>query len=188
MQVDGSPVAYTNNTSGNAISVQLTTKVTTSSKLTVLFDADAPTTEDLTGVNFISTVDDSGSGEAAQATTEGNGDGNAGDNNSWTVTTTGGGGGGGGSCLAVDGIASTGSTTTASMTISHATAGNDRLMLVGISLDNNNDETVTSVTYNSIALSFVGSETQSNDAHVEIWQLTEANGLPTGTHDVDITF
>ncbi len=33
-------------------------------------------------------MDDSGTGDAAQSTTEGNGDGDAGDNNSWTVTTT----------------------------------------------------------------------------------------------------
>ena len=91
VQVDGSGVAYTNNTSGNDISVDLTTKVTATSKITVLFNANAPTTEDLTGVTFLSTVDDSGTGDAAQATTEGNGDGDAGDNNSWTVTTTDGG-------------------------------------------------------------------------------------------------
>ena len=188
VQVNGGPVAYTNNTSGNTISIDLTTKVTVSSKITIVFDADAPTAEDLTGANFLSTVDDWATADAAQATTEGNGDGDAGDSNSWTVTTTGGGGGGGGSCLAVDGNASTGSTTTSSMTISHTTAGTDRLMIVGVSIDNNQDETVTSVTYNSIALTFVGSETQSNDAHVEIWQLSEAGGLPTGTHDVDITF
>ena len=66
----------------------MTTKVTASSKLTVLFTADAPSTQDLVGVNFISTVDDSGTGYAAQATTEGNGDGDAGDLNSWTVTTS----------------------------------------------------------------------------------------------------
>ena len=91
VQVDGSGVAYTDNTSGNAISIDLTTKVTASSKITVLFNSDAPTTQDLTGVDFTSTVDDSGTGDAAQATTEGDGDGDAGDNNSWTVTTTDGG-------------------------------------------------------------------------------------------------
>ena len=56
MQVDGSTVAYTDNTSGNAISVDLTTKVAARSKITVLFDSDAPTTQDLTGVTFLSTV------------------------------------------------------------------------------------------------------------------------------------
>ena len=46
------------------------------------------------GVNFTSTVDDSGTaGVAAQATTQGNGDGDAGDNDSWKVTTTNGAGG-----------------------------------------------------------------------------------------------
>ena len=88
VQDDGVGVAYTDNTSGNAISVDLTTKITASSKITVLFDSDAPTTHDLTGVNFTSTVDDSATGDAAQATTEGNGDGDAGDSNSWKVTTT----------------------------------------------------------------------------------------------------
>jgi len=68
--------------------VDLTTKVTTSSQITVLFDADAPTSQDLTGVTFLSTVDDSATGDAAQATTQGDGDGDAGDANSWTVTTT----------------------------------------------------------------------------------------------------
>jgi len=88
VQVDGSPVAYTNNTVGNAISVDLTTRVTASSRITVLFSADAPTTQDLTGGSFRSTVDDSGNADAAQSTTEGDGDGDAVDANSWTVTTT----------------------------------------------------------------------------------------------------
>jgi hypothetical protein len=85
---DGVSVPYTNNTTGNAISVDITTKITASSKITVLFDSDAPGTQDLTGVDFTSTVDDSGTGDAAQSTTEGNGDGDAGDANTWTVTTT----------------------------------------------------------------------------------------------------
>ena len=88
VQVDGVGAAHTDNTIGNAISIDLTTKVTANSKITVLFDADAPTSQDLTGVDFNSTVDDSGTGVAAQATTEGNGAGDAGDSNSWTVTTT----------------------------------------------------------------------------------------------------
>ncbi|HSG98023.1 MAG TPA: DUF2341 domain-containing protein, partial [Woeseiaceae bacterium] len=102
VQDDGVSVAYTDNTVGNAISVDLTTKITATSKITVLFNSDAPTTQDLTGVDFTSTVDDSGTGDAAQATTEGDGDGEPGDANSWTVTTTdaAGGGSGGGACPA----------------------------------------------------------------------------------------
>jgi hypothetical protein len=84
---DGVSVGYTDNTSGNAISVDITTKITATSKITVLFNADAPTTQDLTGVDFTSTVDDSGTGGGIYATTEGDGDGNAGDANTWTVTT-----------------------------------------------------------------------------------------------------
>ncbi|MCH7476346.1 MAG: hypothetical protein IIA27_17010, partial [Gemmatimonadetes bacterium] len=87
--VDGVTVAFTDNTVGNAISVDLTTKVTTTSQISVLFDADAPTSQDLIGADFLSTVDDSTTGYAPQAATEGNGDGDAGDANSWTVTTTG---------------------------------------------------------------------------------------------------
>ena len=88
VQVGGVSVAFTDNTVIRAISVDLTVKVTTSDRITVLFTADAPTIQDLTGVNFLSTVDDSGTAIAAQATTEGNGDGDAGDLNIWTVTTT----------------------------------------------------------------------------------------------------
>jgi hypothetical protein len=68
---DGVSVGYTDNTSGNAISVDLNTKITATSKITVLFNADAPTTQDLTGVDFTSTVDDSGTGGGIYATTEG---------------------------------------------------------------------------------------------------------------------
>ncbi|MFB3078310.1 MAG: LamG domain-containing protein, partial [Lysobacterales bacterium] len=51
VQVDGVSVAYTDSTVSNALSVDLTTKVTTSSRITVLFNADAPATQDLTGVD-----------------------------------------------------------------------------------------------------------------------------------------
>ena len=43
-------------TSGNAISVDITTKITASSKITVLFDADAPGTQDLTGKSNLSRI------------------------------------------------------------------------------------------------------------------------------------
>ena len=84
--VGGTPVAYTNNTAGNLISVDLTAKVVSSDTITVLFNANAPGAPDA-GLDFISTVDDSGTADAAQATTEGDADGDAPDNNSWTVTT-----------------------------------------------------------------------------------------------------
>jgi hypothetical protein len=58
-------------------------------------------------------------------------------------------------------------------------------MLVGVSLDPQQNETVSSVTYNGTSLTFVGSATYSNDARVEIWQLVAPD---TGTNNVVITF
>jgi prepilin-type N-terminal cleavage/methylation domain-containing protein len=72
-----------------------------------------------------------------------------------------------------------------SITISHATSGTNRLMLVGVTFNNDNNETVTSVTYNGVALTLKGTETNSDDARVEIWSLVAPD---TGTHNVVITF
>jgi uncharacterized repeat protein (TIGR01451 family) len=182
------PAGYTDNTVGNTISVDLTAKVTVSDRITVVFDADAPTTQDLIGQDFLSSVDDSGTADAPQATTEGDGDGDAGDANSWRVTTT---DAPAGSCPAIDGTASSGTTNTNTMTISHTTSGTDRLMLVGVSINNDNLEEAINpggITYNGVALTRVGFVDNVDDARVEIWQLTETNGLPTGTHDVVINF
>ncbi len=90
----------------------------------------------------------------------------------------------GGSPPAVDAV-STGTTGVDSFTISHTTSGTDRLMLVGISHNPNNDEIVSSITYNGTALTLVGSATYSNDTRAEIWRLVAPD---TGTHDVVITF
>ena len=90
----------------------------------------------------------------------------------------------GGSPPAVDAV-STDTTGVDSFTISHTTTGTYRLMLVGISHNPNNNEIVSSVTYNGTALTLVGTATWSNDARAEIWQLVAPD---TGTHDVVITF
>jgi hypothetical protein len=79
----------------------------------------------------------------------------------------------------VDAVSS-GSTSGSSLTISHTTSGSDRL-----SINNDNFETVSSITYNSISLTYVNSETQSDDARVEIWKLVNP---PTGTYNVVIAF
>jgi hypothetical protein len=76
---------------------------------------------------------------------------------------------------------SSGSTAGSIISISHTTSGSDRLMLVGVSINNDNHEAVTSITYNQIALTLVGLEEQSDDARVEIWSLLNP---PTGTYDV----
>jgi prepilin-type N-terminal cleavage/methylation domain-containing protein len=81
---------------------------------------------------------------------------------------------------------STGSTDGgSSITVSHATSGTNRLMLVGVSLSPDADETVTGVTYNGTALALEGTVTNSNDARVEIWSLVAPD---TGTHNVVVTF
>jgi uncharacterized repeat protein (TIGR01451 family) len=87
--VGGSSVTYTDNTSGKLISVDLDTKVTSTSNIRILFDADGPVLPDAGGQDFLSTVDDTATATPAQSPTEGNGDGDSGDNDSWNVTTTG---------------------------------------------------------------------------------------------------
>ena len=87
--------------------------------------------------------------------------------------------------IAVDAV-STGDTQPASLTISHTTgSGTNRLMLVGISFVNDEMETVTSVTYNGVALTWVGTGANGDDARMEIWRLIAP---PTGTYNVVITF
>jgi hypothetical protein len=62
-------------------------------------------------------------------------------------------------------------------------------MLVGVSINNDNMETVSSITYNGVPLTFVGAinNTRSgdDDARVEIWRLVAP---ATGTHNVVVTF
>jgi hypothetical protein len=84
----------------------------------------------------------------------------------------------------VDAVSSD-STTGISITIPHTTSGSNRLMLVGVSFNNDNLETVTGITYNSVPLTLVGTATNSDDARIEIWRLIAPD---TGTYDVVVTF
>jgi hypothetical protein len=80
-------------------------------------------------------------------------------------------------------------TTGLSINIPHATAGSNRLMLVGVSIAQASTETVASITYNTIPLTRVDwIDSAGGQMRVEIWQLTQANGLTTGIHDVVVTF
>ena len=88
VKVGGSSVSYSNNTVGKVISVDLTTRLTVTDSIQVLFTSDAPSAADAGGKDFTSTVDDAATVTAAQSTTEGSADSDAGDGNSWTVTTT----------------------------------------------------------------------------------------------------
>ena len=73
-----------------------------------------------------------------------------------------------------------------SKTISHTTSsGNDRLMLVGVSINNDFFETVTSVTYDGVSLTLVGTRQNDDDSRVEIWRLIAP---PAGTANVVVNF
>jgi hypothetical protein len=164
---DGVSVAYTDNTSGNAISVDLTTKITASSKITVLFDSDAPTTQDLTGVDFTSTVDDSGTVDGAQATTEGDGDGDAGDANSWTVTTT------DTTCVAMMIVADDVSPSASDQSIASYLVGNG----VSVFYADDDDSTATfnsEISTNSITTIYISESSNSTTLN------TKAQSLSTG--------
>jgi hypothetical protein len=91
------------------------------------------------------------------------------------------------SVVTVDNVSSgtTASDTASSMTVSHATSGTYRLMLVGISVNVNDDERVTDVTYGGTSLTKVGERNNDNDAMVYIYSLVAPD---PGTADVVITF
>ncbi len=80
---------------------------------------------------------------------------------------------------------SVGSTADSGVTISHTTAGSGRLMLVGVSINNDNMETVSSVTYDGLVAERVGwvdhQGSGGDDSRVEIWSLVAP---AVGTHDV----
>jgi prepilin-type N-terminal cleavage/methylation domain-containing protein len=92
----------------------------------------------------------------------------------------------GGSGVSVDAVSSgTVIAAATNMTIAHTVSGSDRLMLVGVSMNNDGYETVTGVTWNGTALTLVGTEANDDDARVEIWRLVAPS---TGTHNVVVTF
>src|SRR5208283_819264 len=85
--------------------------------------------------------------------------------------------------VAVDAVASA-LTNAAKLTFAHTTGtGTNRLMLVGVATAG---QSVSSVTYNGLALSFVGgvSDTGSVKPRAEIWSLTNP---PSGTFNVVVT-
>jgi hypothetical protein len=74
-------------------------------------------------------------------------------------------------------------------TFSHTTSGTDRLLLVSVASQPNNDdgfvEVVTGITYGGQSLTLVGAQSQTDNARVEIWRLINP---PTGSNMVSITF
>ncbi len=86
--------------------------------------------------------------------------------------------------IQVDAV-STVTTSGLSVSKSHTTTGSDLLMLVGVSILNDDEEYVSTVKYNGISLIKEGARANSDDARVEIWKLV---GPPTGAHNVVVTF
>ena len=74
-----------------------------------------------------------------------------------------------------------------SATIGHDTAGDDRLMLVTVSMANHGSTVVTDIANDGVSLSFVGAENYSvnsqNEVRIEMWALV-APAL--GVHDVTV--
>ena len=87
--------------------------------------------------------------------------------------------------VAVDNVSSVLGINPTTLTVSHATAGSDRLMIVGVSLRNDDNEFVTSVTYNGTGLSFIGQVSNGDDARVELWSYVNP---PATTANVVVTF
>jgi hypothetical protein len=80
---------------------------------------------------------------------------------------------------------STGTGNGSSVSFSHDVSGSDRVLMVGVSMSNPGARTVSSITYDGQALSFVGSENNSNDkSRIEIWSLVAPN---TGTNNLVVT-
>lgn len=72
-----------------------------------------------------------------------------------------------------------------SVTLSHETAGEDRLMVVTVAIANQGDAVVNTISYNNTSLSFLGASVYSggptDEVRLETWSLL----APTlGTHDV----
>ena len=84
----------------------------------------------------------------------------------------------------VDAVSS-GLTNGSILRIAHTTSGPQRLMLVGVSINNDNFETVSSIIYGGAPLRLVNTITRADDARVEIWKLEDP---PLGNHEVEITF
>jgi hypothetical protein len=74
-------------------------------------------------------------------------------------------------------------------TFSHTTSGSDRLLLVSVASQPNDDdgivEVITGMTYGGQPMTLVGAQSQTDNASIEIWRLVNP---PTGPNTVSITF
>lgn len=74
--------------------------------------------------------------------------------------------------------------TAPSFTWSHTVSGSNRILVVGVSIRNQQNETASSVTYAGTPLTFVGARSNETSARVEIWYM---KAPPTGANNVVVT-
>ena len=88
--------------------------------------------------------------------------------------------------IAIDNTSSDFFNNSSSLSFSHTTgSGSERFMLVGVSLWNEDLESVSSVTYGGVSLTRIGSVQNSNDSRVEIWKLLNPS---SGSANVVVSF
>lgn len=86
VSVDGEAIDYVDAGQGSAFELQLAERIEQTSHLQLHFQQEAPSVADIIGLTIPSRVDDTTTTEAAQDVVEGNGDGDDGDANRWSVT------------------------------------------------------------------------------------------------------
>lgn len=85
--------------------------------------------------------------------------------------------------IAVD-RSSSGKGTGVSLTWKHNVSGVNRILIVGVSIRNSVNQTVTGVTYNGTPLIFIGAQNNGTNVRVELWQLVAP---ATGNNDIVVT-
>ena len=85
--------------------------------------------------------------------------------------------------VAFDASSSGSASLTSSLTFSHTCSGTERVLIVGVVI-NANAASVSTVTYNSVSLTFIGSAINTGDTRVELWGLIAPS---TGANNIVVT-
>lgn len=81
--------------------------------------------------------------------------------------------------------ANTGAVDQTSLTWSHTVgAGSNRILVVGVSIRNSAGQTVSSVTYAGVGLTFIGAQSNGTNSRIEMWRLLAP---ATGTNSIVVT-
>lgn len=85
--------------------------------------------------------------------------------------------------IAFDAASTSKSASTTSLSWSHTCTGSDLILVVAVSINDPGDRSVSSVTYNSVSLSLIGTATASATVRVELWYLIAPT---TGANTVEV--